>query len=170
MYREVFPLYEAELQILKTAIINEMEGEHFYRLAAANNGDEQARQAFLYLAAEEGKHQRWLREMAGKLAAGNPLAFNAGSLDETPHQNIFDRFRPGTETGSLAVSAMHVGLLLEKASVDYYREAASLTSLAVTRQLYEKLTNWELAHLEYFEKAYDDLKKEWWQRQGFSPS
>jgi len=163
-------LYEAELKILKTAIINEMEGEHFYRLAAANNGDEQARQAFLYLAAEEGKHQRWLREMAGKLAAGNPLAFNTGSLDETPHQNIFDRFRPGTETGSLAVSAMHVGLLLEKASVDYYREAASLTSLDVTRQLYEKLANWELAHLEYFEKAYDDLKEEWWQQQGFSPS
>lgn len=163
-------MYEAELKILKTAIINEMEGEHFYRLAAANNGDEQARQAFLYLAAEEGKHQRWLREMADKLAAGNPLAFNAGSLDETPHQNIFARFRPGTETGSLAVSAMYVGLLLEKASVDYYREAASLTSLAVTRQLYEKLTNWELAHLEYFEKAYDDLKEEWWQQQGFSPS
>ena len=163
-------MYEAELKILKTAIINEMEGEHFYKLAAANNSDEQVRQTFLYLAGEENKHQGWLREMAGKLAVGNPLTFNAGGSDETPQQNIFDRFRPGTETGSLAVSAMHVGLLLEKVSVDYYREAASLTSLAETRQLYEKLANWELVHLEYFEKAYDDLKEEWWQRQGFSPS
>ena len=163
-------MYEVELKILKTAIINEMEGEHFYKLAAANNSDEQARQAFLYLAAEEGKHQRWLQEMAGKLVAGNPLTFSAGSSEETPQQNIFDRFRPGTETGSLAVSAMHIGLLLEKSSVDYYREAAGLTTLAETRQLYEKLANWELAHLEYFEKAYDDLKEEWWQQQGFSPS
>ncbi len=163
-------MYEAELRILKTAIINEVEGEHFYRLAAANNSDEQVRQAFLYLAAEENKHQRWLREMAGKLVAGNPLTFNAGVSDETPQQNIFDRFRPGTETGSLAVSAMHIGVLLEKASVDYYREAASLTSLAETRQLYEKLAGWELVHLESFEKAYDDLKEEWWQQQGFSPS
>jgi rubrerythrin len=54
--------------------------------------------------------------------------------------------------------------------VDYYREAAGLTSLAETRQLYEKLVTWELAHLEYFEKSYDDLKEEWWQQQGFSPS
>jgi rubrerythrin len=163
-------LHETELKTLKTAIINEVEGEHFYRLAAADNNDEQARQAFLYLAGEENKHQRWLRDAAGKLAAGNPLTFSAGDFEETPRQNIFDRFHPGTETGSLAVSAMHIGILLEKASVDYYREAASLTSLAEIRQLYEKLASWELAHLEYFEKVYDDLKEEWWQQQGFSPS
>jgi len=163
-------LHEAELRLLKTAIINEMEGEHFYRLAAANNKDEQARQAFLFLAAEEDKHQDWLKEMAAGLAAGNPLVFKAGELESAPQQNIFDRFRPGTETGSLAVSAIHIGILLEKASVDYYREAARLTSLPETRQLYEKLAGWELVHLDAFEKVYDDLKEEWWQQQGFSPS
>ena len=48
-------MYEDELKILKTAIINEMEGEHFYRLAAANSQDEEASQAFLFLAAEESR-------------------------------------------------------------------------------------------------------------------
>lgn len=163
-------MYESELKILKTAIINEVEGDHFYRLAAASHEDEDVRQAFLHLASEEAKHQRWLREIAGRLTAGNVLDFNAAAAGETPQQGIFDRFQPGTESGSLPVSAFHIGILLEKASVDYYREAARLTTLAETRQLYERLAQWELVHLESFERVYNDLKEEWWQRQGFSPS
>lgn len=162
---------DQELQILKTAIINEMEGEHFYRLTAANSNDEEVRQSFMYLAAEENTHQLWLREMAGQLTAAESTVPDPQAMEPTtPQQKIFDRFQPGTETGSLAVSAFYIGILLEKASVDYYREAARQTTHTATRQLYEKLVEWELRHLEAFEKAYDDLKEEWWQQQGFSPS
>lgn len=163
-------MHEAELKILKTAIAIEMEGEHFYRLTAAGHEDEEVRQAFLHLAGEEAKHQRWLREIAERLTAGNVPDSSAVAGGETPQQNIFDRFQPGTESGSLPVSAFYIGILLEKASVDYYREAARLTTLAETRQLYEQLAQWEIVHLDNFERVYNDLKEEWWQQQGFSPS
>ena len=70
----------------------------------------------------------------------------------------------------MVVSAFYIGILMEKASVDYYREAARQTTLTETRQVYEKLVQWELQHLEAFEKVYDFVKEEWWQQQEFSPS
>ncbi len=164
-------MHDQELQILKTAVINEMEGEHFYRLTAASSKDEGVRQAFLFLADEESKHQGWLRAMASQLTTADSTVPGPHDVElTTPQHGIFDRFKPGPETGSLAVSAFHIGILLEKAAVDYYREAARQTTHAATRQLYEKLVEWELRHLEAFEKVYDDLKEEWWQQQGFSPS
>jgi len=38
------------------------------------------------------------------------------------------------------------------------------------RALYRKLVIWEQSHLNGFEKIYDTLKEEWWEKQGFSPA
>jgi len=154
----------AELKILKTAILNEIEGQFFYRLAAEKTGSEEVRNAFLLLAGEEEKHEKWLRNLFDQSGEG------AGAVVAAEEPGIFTWKRAGTESGSLEVSAFHIGILMEQSSIDFYRQAAGKTTLPAARQLYEKLVKWEEDHLASLEKIYDDLRDEWWDKQGFSPA
>lgn len=128
------------------------------------------RQAFLFLAGEEHKHQGWLRDLAGKLASGKSFEEGAPGPDDWAKAGIFDKVKPPDEKGSFGVSAFHIGVMLEKESIDFYKEASRKTALPEARQLYERLVSWETKHLEAFEKIYDDLQEEWWQQQEFSPA
>ena len=161
---------DEELRVLKTAIINEEEGEFFYTLTANQSSDEEMRQAFLFLAAEEHKHQDWLRKLAGQLASGKSLEAVAPGPDDWAKAGLFDRVKPRGEKGSFEVSAFHIGVMLEKEAIDFYTEAARRTALPEARQLYERLVSWETKHLQAFEQIYDHLKDEWWQQQQFSPA
>ena len=60
-----------ELELLKVAILNEVEGETFYRLAAEHlgQGDIHAFAA----SGREAKHQETLRKLYAELAAGKKL-------------------------------------------------------------------------------------------------
>lgn len=155
---------KADLKILKTAILNEVEGQFFYRLAAEKTASEEVRDTFLVLAGEEEKHEQWLRRLFEQAADG------ASAVVAAEEPGIFSWGRTGTETGSLEVSAFHIGILMEKSSIDFYRRAAERTSLPAGKALYEKLVQWEDAHLTSLEKIYDDLQEDWWAKQGFSPA
>lgn len=153
-----------ELKIIKTAILNEVEGQFFYRLAAEKTESEEVRDAFLVLAGEEEKHEKWLRNLFDQAADG------AGAVVAADEPGVFTWDHAGTETGSIEVSAFHIGILMEKSSVDFYRQAAAKTALPAAKQLYENLIKWEENHLASLEKIYDNLKEEWWGKQGFSPA
>ncbi|MCR4401018.1 MAG: ferritin family protein [Syntrophomonadaceae bacterium] len=164
-------MWEGELQILKTALINEVEGEQFYALAAERSGDAELRQAFGKLADDERKHQEFLRHLAQQISAReSEVKVDVLEFIEVSSPAIFVRAPAMTTPGNWEISAFYVGILMEKASVDYYREAASRTTLASAKQLYERLAAWEQSHLDALEKVYEVLQQEWWERQGFSPS
>ena len=153
-----------ERKILKTAILNEVEGQFFYRLAAEKTESEEVRDAFLILAGEEEKHEKWLRNLFHQAADG------AAAVVAASEPGVFTWDRAGTETGSLEVSAFHIGILMEKSSIDFYRQAAEKASLPAAKQLYASLIGWEENHLASLEKIYDGLRDEWWARQEFSPA
>lgn len=158
-----------ELEILKTAIINEMEGRHFYQLAAEKAGDPVVKESFAYLAREEEKHEKMLRKAyqeALDLGDISPGVEEVGA--SSPH--IFDRDKIKVESGSLEVSVYKVGILMEKASLDFYREAMEKTGDSGARALYQRLVDWEVEHLDMLEEMYRQAREEWWDRQGFSPA
>ena len=64
----------------------------------------------------------------------------------------------------------HIGIFTEKASLDYYRNAAESTSSPDAKKLYENLAKWEMHHLDELEKIYDILSADWFDQQGFSPA
>jgi rubrerythrin len=138
-----------ELEILKQAILNELEGYNFYLLAAQQTKDADAREAFSHFAKEE---------------------ITPPSLTDPPSPHIFSWSNAGTERGSLAVSVFGIAINMEKAAVDFYKMAAGTTKLDAAKKLYLTLVKWEEEHLASFEKHYDELKEAWWQNQGFSPS
>ncbi len=160
---------EKEYVILKTAILNELEGETFYRLAADNVKNPDMREAFLYLAKEEQNHQQILKYMLEQMTAGKDISVEITNL-EAISPGIFKLSEAAGKVDNIEISAVSTGILMEKASVDYYRQA-SLTSVNVnTKNLYENLVQWEMGHLEELEKIYDFLRQSWFEQQGFSSS
>ena len=163
-------MYSKELGILKTAIINEHEGHQFYLMAAEKLPDGDVKNIFLALAEDEVGHEKWLKDLYTNLMQHKEPPSNFSPLPGTPGSPGIFRKEHLKNVGSLEVSALHTGVLMEMASADYYRTAARQTEIQVLRELYQLLTDWETAHLRKLEEAYDFAKEEWWDRQQFSPA
>lgn len=158
-----------ELDILKTAILNEVEGYQFYTLAALRAGKSDAAEAFKHLAHEEQQHEAWLRKMYKQLAASEEVTEEQGVMS-APSPRIFRYEHVGPESGSLEISVYKIGILMEMASMQFYKEAAEKAATPELRKLLLHLAEWEDKHLDSLQKIYDALKEEWWDKQGFSPA
>ena len=159
-----------EIKILKTAILNEIEGEKFYKRAAQDTRDQDASQAFLHLAEDERRHQEMLREMMTQLTAGGEIKTEKINLKGTPSPKIFTATHVMETENAMEISVFHIAIMMEKASIDYYRQAAEQTKIPEARELYTSLADWEVTHLEAMENTYDFLTEAWWDHQSYSPS
>ena len=161
-------MIDNELQILKTAILNEAEGYQFYTLAAQQVTDPGTKQAFSALAADEEKHKLWLLNIYQSLSKHQFP--DSPPSREIPSPGIFEYGKVKPESGTMELSVFRIGILMEKASVDFYRKAASESRSEPVKNLCSQLVEWEIGHLDILEKIYDQLKEEWWDKQGFSPA
>ncbi|PKM76476.1 MAG: hypothetical protein CVU90_12455 [Firmicutes bacterium HGW-Firmicutes-15] len=159
-----------DLKIIKTAILNEIEGEKFYKNAAQNAKNPDTSNDFLHLAEDEKRHQEMLRGMMDQILAGQDYSFDVKNLQGVPSLRIFNAVDSMVTDNSMEISVFHIGILMEKASMDYYSKAAHSTTLPAARSLYEYLAEWEMNHLEEMEKIYDSLTEDWWDKQSYSPS
>jgi rubrerythrin len=159
-----------ELNILRTAILNEVEGYQFYSLAASNAAEPAVKEAFEHLAREEQQHESWLRKMYSQLSEEGSVISEEEIGADAPSPKIFRLDNIGPESGSLEISVYKIGILMEMASMAFYRNAAEATTNPALKKLLLRLAEWEDNHLEALQKIYDILKDEWWDRQGFSPS
>jgi rubrerythrin len=159
-----------ELFVIRQAVLSETEGYDFYMMAAAKTPDQEAKQAFEQLAMEEQKHIDWLKDLYEKISKDNVGAFDANSLEDPPPPRLFKWSNAARESGTLAVSVFGIGIQMEKAAIDFYTKAAENTAIPQAKALYEKLVKWEYEHMRQFEKDYDELKEDWWEKQGFSPA
>jgi len=159
-----------ELKIIRQALLNEQEGIDFYNLAAEKAASPEAKEAFSQLAAEEQKHIDWLLALYRSIKANKLSEFDASEYEEPSAPDLYNWQTIGRESGSLAVSVFGIGINLEKAAIDFYTAAAEQTQFPEAKALYQKLIRWENQHLEQFQRDYDSLREEWWDKQGFSPS
>ncbi|MBT9167319.1 MAG: hypothetical protein DDT19_00648 [Syntrophomonadaceae bacterium] len=159
-----------ELKILRQAILNEVEGQQFYELAAQRAEDASVKEAFVHLAREERQHEVWLRKMYGQVAENQTIAFDEQEIVEALSPKIFRQANIGAESSSLEISVYKIGILMEMASSIFYKNAADLATTPAVIKLLQQLAEWEDVHLESLQKVYDLLREEWWDRQGFSPA
>ena len=161
-----------EIKIIKTAILNEIEGEKFYVKAAHDTRDQDTSKAFLHLAEDEKRHQTMLRQMLSQLMSEEDIDIVVDNLSMkgTPSPQIFAAARNMDTDNAMEISVFHIAIMMEKASVDYYRKAAQDTSLPNAQTFYERLADWELEHLAAMETIYDSLTEDWWDKQSYSPA
>ncbi len=158
-----------ELDIIKQAILNEIEGYEFYRMAARQAESKESEEAFNELANEELKHAGYLRELFNQIKDGKEDDFALSFLSAAPSPKIFEWEKIGHQQTGLALSVFGIGVQMEKASIDFYEQAKQGTQYENARKLYEMLIYWEKVHLQQFNAQYNRYKEDWWNDQGFAP-
>ncbi len=160
---------KAELKIIGQAILNEVEGYEFYKMAANQAGTGQSKEAFLELANEELKHVDYLKSLFDKLKDGKSDDIDLALQANPPSPEIYKWENIDNEYNSLAMSVFGIGIQMEKDSIEFYENAKKEIKDEDARQLFDILIQWEKVHLDQFIEQYDKYKENWWAEQSFAP-
>jgi rubrerythrin len=158
-----------ELMAIKQAILMEIEGYEFYRMASNNFENPEVKEAFKTLMDEEKMHAKWLEETYEKLEKSESGKFNLSFLETQPKAHIFDWHKLMRQSAQSPLSVFGIALELEKSSIDYYSKLRQETEKDHLKALYDILIKWEETHYRQFDELYKELKDEWWSTQGFAP-
>lgn len=158
-----------ELQLIKQAILNEIEGYEFYKLAANQTEEPETKAAFLALVNEEMKHVDWLKELFVTMKENRTEEFDLAAIQDPPAPNLYKWENLDRKHADLAVSVFSIGMQMEQAAIKYYENAMRETGNDVAKSVYEKLIAWEKQHFIQFSEEYEVLKREWWDTQSYAP-
>lgn len=160
-------------QALAKAIQAEIEGQHFYRMAARSTDDPRGREVFERLAEDEVAHERFLRAHLEAIvetgapskhaSLGSPEPFAASSP-------IFsEALRARIGEAHYEMTALSVGIQLELTAVKFYARASEETRDPLLRDQFRQLSEWESGHYDALLRQQDELREDYWSAGGFSP-
>lgn len=155
------------------ALTAEVDGHHFYLMAARSTEDTQGREVFEMLAREELDHQRFLKAQYQAIVdTGHP----SSSVKLGPRSDLAGEspiFSPSIKTrvkdAHFEMSALSIGIQLELNSMNYYRTCASSTPDLEVKAFFQELARWETGHYEALLRQYENLKGDYWSAGRFSP-
>lgn len=162
-------MLQEELEIIGQAILNEVEGYEFYKMAANQEATFASKQAFLELSNEEFKHVEFLKELFNKIKDGKEDELVLAHEVDPPSPEIYKWEKVDDKHTSMAMSVFGIGIQMEKDSIEFYKDAKARTQIEDAKKLYDLLIKWEKVHLEQFTEQYEMYKEDWWADQGFAP-
>ena len=158
-----------ELSIIKQAILNELEGYEFYKMAGNQAHSKEGKEAFLELAQEEMDHINWLNELFNEINGGREDEVTLAFLANTSSPKIFAWEKLDRKEAAIMVSVFGIGIQMERAAIQFYMKAEQQTQRTDSKTLFTKLIVWEQAHLDQFAAQYENLKEDWWADQDYAP-
>ena len=158
---------------LKKAIQAEIEGYHFYMMAAQNTSDAKGKEVFQMLAGEEQVHANFLRAQfksftdSGKADSsaklGKPNILDSGSP-------VFsDSLKSRIGSAHYEMTALSIGIQLELNAVKFYRAEMEASNDDAVKAFYRDLMEWEQGHYKALLKQHDSLKEDFWNEANFAP-
>ena len=160
------------MHALQQAIQAELEGHHFYRMAASTTQDEQGQEVFLKLADEELDHAQFLKaQLASFAEVGGPTqAVSLGKPLHVAASGIFsDALKSRANQAHFEMTALSVGIQLEESAIQFYKKQAEASLDPITRDFFGELASWEMGHYQMLLAEQQELKNEYWQDSGFTP-
>lgn len=154
-------------EIIRLALINEQEGYEFYNMAARNTDDQDLKDFFESLAEQENQHKEWLHDTFMDITSQRS---SSAKHEQMPVSVGIFNTKKLSQIGAGELSSIHAAILLEKESMDYYKNAAKSTEHEAAMELFNKLVLWESNHLDALQQIYDLARDDWWDRQRFSPA
>lgn len=158
-----------ELDIIAQAILNEVEGYEFYKMAANQAGTGESKASFLELANEELKHVEYLKALFDKIKNDSDDDLKLALESTPPSPDIYKWEKVEGEFTSLAMSVFSIGIQMEKDSIIFYEDAKAKTEYEEAKKLFDILIKWEKVHLHQFVEQYNIHKDNWWADQSFAP-
>jgi rubrerythrin len=161
------------LEGLQRAIQAEVEGHHFYLMAAASTTDEQGKNIFETLAHEELEHAQFLRSQHGaflKTGRPDPVArLGRPSTLIGPSPIFSPKLRERIREAHFEMTALSIGIQLELSAIAFYRGQASEAQDQGVRAFFSELADWENGHYQALLRQQESLKDDYWSSSGFSP-
>lgn len=158
---------------LKRAIQTELDGYHFFRMAAATTEDPKGREVFDGLAREELEHERFLRaqyDHVVRTGTIDPALRLTQHVDLSGDDPIFSKqLRTRLRDAHFEMSALSIGIQLELQARRFYEEQAAQTAEPVAKQFFLDLAAWEGRHYDGLLRQQESLKEDFWSDSGFSP-
>jgi len=164
-------MYKDEISIILQAILNEVEGYVFYKLASERATSEGSKEALMELANEEMKHANCLKKLWKYTTGGGEFSLDVilESGISIPSPEIYKWGNVDKNRLAEAMTVYNIGVQMEKDSIRFY-ENAKLKSLSEpVIKTFDILIKLEHAHLEQFENRHKMLKEEWLDEQEFVP-
>jgi rubrerythrin len=158
--------------VLRDAMEAERDGFTFYAMAAERSEDSGARETFTRLADEERKHYEALQDGYRSLLEGaswDPsLSLTAGRGPKA--EGIFSEdFVRRIGGKHLEMSALSIGILLEKNAYEFYSRQADTAEDEAVAGFFRELAEWENTHYRLLLREDEAIKEEYWNENRFAP-
>jgi rubrerythrin len=159
--------------LLEEALSAERDGYQFYTMAAERAEDPGARETFSRLAAEEGRHFEALQKEYRSLIEGRgwdpSVGFGERWMPERVSGIFSEEFRRRIRGRHLEMSALSIGLLLEKAAQSFYAAQAEQAEDGSVERFFRELAEWESGHYQLLLQQDESLKEAYWSENRFAP-
>lgn len=152
-------------EIIKQAILNEIDGYEFYKMYAKQASSIEMREQFMLTANEELTHIDFLK----KLLNGKSGDYADLRDIDVPQPGIFKDPELKPDEVNTAMAAYNIGVMMEEKSAKFYREHAENSDDEGIKKLFNVLALWEENHRDAFLKKYEQLKENFWDENRFSP-
>ena len=160
---------------LKKALMNEIEGREFYRMAAGNAATAGVRRMFAFLMGEEERHREAILAQIARMAEGKAPGIVRGAASRkgigTFRSPLFaPDFVAKVKNVDGEVAALSIGMTLEKRAIAQFaalRKKVAGDGAAET--LFDDLIAWERDHLDILARQYDQLREMYWEEARFWP-
>ncbi len=157
-----------ELELIKKAILNEIEGYEFYKLTASQATSPETRDALLSIANEELTHIDWLKALFNSQKnAGDE--FDLAMVADPPSPKLYSWDHLMCKNVGLAVSVFGIAMEMENVAMKFYEDARNQSDDPKVKKLFDTLIGWEKNHYDLFAKEYAIVQQDWWSEQGFAP-
>jgi rubrerythrin len=166
---------EKLLKIVKNAIRVENDGYHFYRLVEEKTTDPKGKEVFASLAKDETNHMQILKNLYQSVKHDEQFKFDELKemkqiLETTSESPIFsEAFKARLSQSHFEMTALSIGILLEKNSIEFYKKSAKEAEEQDIKQLFDYLADWEGEHLRALIKQQQLLQEDYWTEARFSP-
>jgi len=166
---------EQLLEMVKNAIRVENDGYQFYRLAEEKTEDVKGKEIFASLAKDETNHMEILKSLYQSIKEKGEFKFDEVKdmkhiLATTSESPIFSKeFKQRLSQAHFEMTALSIGILLEKDSIEFYKKSAQKTEDKDVKMLFNYLADWEGEHLRALVDQQKFLQEDYWTEARFYP-
>lgn len=159
-------IFSSELNIVKQAILNEIESINYFKMSSEQLGGE-AKDVFLSLAHQSEEHVDYLNKLKSNIEKDESTVIE--KIKSSLEGKTFEWGKVDPENATMVLSVFNLGMNIKKVNIKFYEKAAARSEVPEAKGLYKELAYWENFQLTQIAKQYEELKSEWWSDQSYAP-
>lgn len=159
-------IFASELNIVKQAILNEIESINYFKMSSEQLGGE-AKEVFLSLAHQSEEHVDYLNKLKSNIEKDESTVIE--KIKSSLEGKTLEWGKVDPENATMVLSVFNLGMNIKKVNIKFYEKAAARSEVPEAKGLYKELAYWENFQLTQIAKQYEELKSEWWSDQSYAP-